>query len=716
MSSPQNGGFYRRSSRLGILGILVAIAACSTSSDPVQDFGRRIVHAETEPQNWLTYGLNYQETRHSPLTQINDANVARLGLAWYYNLDTNRGQEATPLVVDGVIYTTSAWSKVQAFDGVTGKLLWQFDPAVPGEAAVRACCDVVNRGVAYWNGMVFVGTIDGRLIAIDAKGGKEVWSTMTVDPGSKNTITGAPRVVKGRVIIGNGGAEQGARGFVTAYDATSGKLAWRFYTVPGEPGKQDGAASDAILEKLATRTWAGKWWTQDGGLGGGTVWDAITYDPELNQLYIGVGNASFWDRKIRSNNEGDNLFLSSIVALNPDRGEYIWHYQQVPGDEWDYTATQQMILTDLTIGGKTRKVILQAPKNGYFYVIDRETGKLLSAKPYVQMNWSSGIDENGRPIINPEARWSTTRKPFLLYPNGGGGHNWEPMAFNSQTGLVYIPVRDFPSLYMADPDFKRLPLGANLALNPRATMPPPESEGASAEAAGPMAFLLAWDPVAQKAAWKVAQPGLPPGGVLSTAGNLIFQGDVDGFLTAYDARSGRILWRYDVGTPSVAPPVTWSAGGKQYVTLVVGWGGSMPLVMGKYALDRNGHVRPTTARVLTFSLDGAVKLPAREAPQTEAPAPPKTFGDAKTIARGEWIYHRTCLVCHGIGAVSGSAIPDLRRSPAASDPETWQAIVGDGLLKDNGMVGFRSNYSSAEIESIRAYVVSRANHDLVKAH
>src|SRR5262245_4889317 len=405
--------------RRAMPSLLAMAAIAMAASAPVtlfaattSDFGRRIVNADAEPQNWLSHGRTYDEARHSPLDQINDGNAARLGLAWAYDLDTNRGQEATPLVIDGTMYTTSAWSKVQAFDAVTGKLLWQFDPKVPGEVAVKACCDVVNRGAAYWDGRVYVGTLDGRLIALDAKTGRQVWSTVTVDQTKNYTITGAPRIVKGLVVIGNGGAEFGVRGYVSAYDAKTGKMKWRFYTVPGEPGKEDHAASDEVLARLAGPTWTGQWWKESGGGGGGTVWDSMAYDAELDLLYIGVGNAAQWNRSRRSPGGGDNLFVGSILALRPSTGEYVWHFQQTPGDMWDYTSTQHMILADMEVGGQRRKVLMQAPKNGFFYVIDRTNGKLISAEPYATVNWASSVDkQTGRPVLTAEADYGKTGKP-----------------------------------------------------------------------------------------------------------------------------------------------------------------------------------------------------------------------------------------------------------------------------------------------------------------
>jgi len=676
----------------------------ATINDPT---GLAIVAADSTPENWLSHGRGYDETRHSPLSQIDTSNVASLGLVWSHDLDTDRGQEATPLIVDGVIYTTSAWSKVQAFDGVSGKLLWQYDPEVPGATAASACCDVVNRGVAYWGGKLFVGTLDGRLVALDAATGKPVWSVATVEPGKNYTITGAPRVIRGRVIIGNGGAEFGVRGYVSAYDAEDGDQLWRFYTVPPLDGKADGAASDSALATMLA-TWPGERDPNMGG-GGGTVWDSMSYDPDLDLLYIGVGNGSYWPRSLRAPDGGDTLFVSSIVALRPDSGEYVWHYQQTPGDQWDYTATAHMILADLAIDGKMRKVLMQAPKNGFFYVLDRTNGKLISAEPYTVVNWASKIDlKTGRPVINPEADYARTGKTWLSLPGPTGGHDWMPMAFNPATGLVYIPEQQAGFPYRLDPGFEPKPLGVNLGIDLGAMNLPDDKATRQAVRASVKGSLMAWDPVHKKKVWSVPHSGAWNGGVLSTAGGLVFQGDGEGLLSAYDASSGDRLWSYDLQTGIVAPPVTWARDGKQYVTIVAGWGGVFPLLGGDLAWGAKGPI-PNRSRVLTFALDAkgalpkAQPIPARPLPDVDQ------FATPKLIALGQKAYDRTCVACHGSGAASGGIVPDLRYSPVLADKDTWQSVVADGLLAERGMVGFRENFSAEEIEGIRAYVIERSH-------
>jgi alcohol dehydrogenase (cytochrome c)/quinohemoprotein ethanol dehydrogenase len=607
-----------------------------------------------------------------------------------------------------VLYTTSAWSKVQAFDAITGKLLWQFDPQVLRANNVKACCDVVNRGAAYWNGKVYVGTIDGRLIAIDAKTGQQVWSANTLDdPSQYNTITGAPRIVKGRVVIGNGGAEMGVRGYVTAYDAETGKQAWRFYTVPNKPGVKDNAASDEIHEKLTQQTWAGNWWDKanGGGGGGGTAWDSMAYDPDLDLLYIGVGNSSFWSKRLRSDGQGDNLFVGSIVAVKADTGAYVWHFQETPGDSWDYTATQHMILTDLVIDGQTRKVLMQAPKNGFFYMLDRTNGKLISAKPYIPVNWAKGIDPvTGRPDIVPEAKyWEHPGSVWMGMPGSLGGHNWQPMSFDPETGLVYIPAFELAGLYADDVNFKAKPVGYNTGVDFGAMA---SNFGGGTSAPPPKTYLLAWDPVKQQEVWRAPNPLYWPGGVLSTAGNIVFQGDIDGFFNAYNAKTGEKLWSFDTASSISAPPVTYAVNGIQYVTVLTGFGGSA-IGAGQLARRADGP-RTNKSRVLTFALGGTAKLPPREVVTETLPPPPEQFAEAAAIKTGEQGYFRICVACHGFGAVSAGLLPDLRHSAVLADKDAWNEIVGNGARSDAGMVGFKDDFTPEEIEALRAYVISLA--------
>jgi quinohemoprotein ethanol dehydrogenase len=686
----------------------VSVVACSHGSPPAvqqppkpvaQVDASRITGAAQDAANWVTHGGTYSEERFSPLAQIDAATVKTLGLAWSLDLDTNRGQEATPLIIDGVMYSTSAWSKVQAIDAATGKLLWQYDPFVPGTTGPKACCDVVNRGVAAWKGRLYFGTLDGRLIALDAATGKPVWSVVTVDQTKPYTITGAPRIIKDKVLIGNGGAEFGVRGYVSAYDADSGKLAWRFYTVPGDPAQP---FESPVLKQAAT-TWTGEWWKNGGG---GTVWDAMAYDPELDLLYIGTGNGSPWNPKYRSPDGGDNLFLSSIVALKPESGEYVWHYQTTPEDSWDYTATQHIILADLAIDGQLRKVLMQAPKNGFFYVLDRQTGKLLSAKPYATLNWATGVDlVTGRPQTVADARYFKTGKPWTAMPGPYGAHNWQPMSFSKKTGYVYIPVIESLFTYVTAPDWKPDVRGYNIGIV-GLSMPtdPAVKEQVLAATKG---FLKAWDPVAQKEVWSVPLAGMWNGGVLSTGGGLVFQGSGEGTFAAYDATNGSKVWSFPAQAGVLASPVSYAVGDQQFVAVVVGWGGAA--IAGGETLAK-GALTGNKSRVLAFKLGGTAQLPAAPPPPVPQTPPPARFGDVAFNTAGEGAFNMYCSVCHGNSAVSaGNVVPDLRWAKALSSPESWKKIVIDGVLANQGMVSFSPVLKPEQAEAVRAYVVSRAN-------
>ncbi len=674
--------------------------AAAPPRGPAEVDAARLVAADSDRDNWMTHGRTYDEQRFSPLQQIDKSNVRTLGLAWSLDLDTDRGQEATPLVIDGVMYSTSAWSKVQAIDAQSGKLLWQYDPKVPGETGIKACCDVVNRGVAAWKGRLYLGTLDGRLVALDARTGKEVWSVVTVDQTKKYTITGAPRIVKGKVLIGNGGAEFMVRGYISAYDADTGKLAWRFYTVPGDPSKP---FEQPVLEQAA-QTWKGEWWKVGGG---GTVWDSMAYDPALDLLYIGVGNGSPWNQRVRSPGGGDNLFLSSIVALRPDTGEYVWHYQTTPGESWDYTATQHIILADLVIDGQPRKVLMQAPKNGFFYVLDRATGKLISAKPFSTVNWASGVDPaSGRPIMNPDALYGQTGKPWFAMPGPLGAHNWQPMSYSQQTHWVYIPAQDIPFAYADDKNFAPNPMTFNLAIDISAAALPQEPKAKAQVLASVRGYLKAWDPATNKEVWRVEQPGAWNGGVLSTAGGLVFQGNAAGFFNAYAADTGAALWSFAAQTGIIAAPISYSVGGQQYVAVVAGWGGAYPLTAGEIA--HKGSLPQNHSRVLAFRLGGSAQLPPLP-PLPPPPKPPARFGDPAQAPMGKLLYAGYCSVCHGEAAVAAGVLPDLRWSPVLPKPDAWKRVVLEGSRAKNGMVSFAQVLTPELAELIRAYVVGRAN-------
>ncbi|MFL6216190.1 MAG: PQQ-dependent dehydrogenase, methanol/ethanol family [Blastocatellia bacterium] len=642
-------------------------------------------NAEANASDWITHGRNYAETRFSPLKQINADNIKSLGLAWTFDTETTRGLEATPIVVDGVIYTTGSWSIVYALDARTGRLLWKYDPKVSGAYGQRACCDVVNRGVAVYKGRVYVGALDGRLIALDAATGKLIWSVVTVDQSQPYTITGAPRVVKGKVLIGNGGAEFGVRGYISAYDVETGKIAWRFYTVPGDPSKP---FESPALERAA-KTWNGEWWKIGGG---GTVWDSMAYDPELDLLYVGTGNGSPWNQNLRSPGGGDNLYLSSILALKPDTGELVWHYQTTPGESWDFTATQHIILADLDINGRKRKVLMQAPKNGFFYVIDRATGELLSADAYVPMTWATGVDKKtGRPIERPEARYKEALT--ILKPGPMGGHNWQPMSFNPQTGLVYIPAQDPFFAYAGVKNFQYRPGAWNTGSD--------FSQLKAAPPIVPTGHLLAWDPVAQKERWRVPYKTIWNGGTLTSAGNLVFQGTADGRFVAYSADKGEKLWEVTVGTGIIAAPVTYEVDGVQYVSVMAGWGGAAALVGGVESGRANG-----AGMLLTFALNAKQTMPDFFSRKLEPVTSIEFTTATEKIDAGAGLYAQWCATCHGLVGISGGATPDLRYS-AASVYDHYKEILLEGKNLARGMPSFKEWLTVDDVEAIRAYLLKR---------
>lgn len=644
--------------------------------------------------DWPSYGLDYAETRFSKLDQINAGNVKDLGLAWSYNLESTRGVEATPLVVDGIMYVTASWSVVHAIDVRTGKKLWTFDPKVDKSKGFKGCCDVVNRGVALYQGKVYVGAYDGRLIALDAATGQVVWEKDTIgDSKFSYTITGAPRVFKGKVIIGNGGAEYGARGYVTAYDAATGEQKWRWYTVPGDPSKP--LENDAMAR--AAKTWdpGSKYWEAGGG---GTVWDTMAFDPELNLMYIGTGNGSPWAHSKRSPKGGDNLYLASIVALDPDTGKYKWHYQETPGDNWDYTSTQPMILADIKVGGKPRKVILHAPKNGFFFVIDRTNGKFISAKNFVDVNWATGYDKNGRPIEVAAARQN--EKPGDSIPGPFGAHNWHSMSYSAQTGLAYLPAQNIPVSLMDDKAWKfnenaparpHSALGWNTAMFINAA--PPQSK--------PFGRLIAWDPVAQKQAWAVEHVSPWNGGTLATAGNLVFQGTADGRMMAYNAKTGEKLWETPTGTGVVAAPSTYMVDGKQYLSIAVGWGGVYGLAMR--ATERQG---PGT--VYTFVLGGKAPAPEFVQYRMDKLVQGVKYDPAKVEA-GTLLYVSNCVFCHGVPGVDrGGNIPNLGYMNA-SYIENLDKFIFKGPAMERGMPDFTGKLSMEDVDKIKAFIQGTAD-------
>ena len=685
--------------------LLLVLAGCSRSPDQIATpapvagapvDAARLRAAASEPQNWLMDGRTYDAQRYSTLDAINEHNVAELGLAWYHDLDELRGVEATPLALDGVIYDTSAWNITTAHDAVSGKLLWKYDPQVPREWGRYACCEPVARGLALWKHSVIIATLDGRLISLDTKTGTPQWTTQTFDKEWPYSITGAPRVFDGKIVVGNGGADLGVRGFVAAYDADSGRKLWHFWTVPGDPAK---GFENAAME-MAAKTWSGEWWKLGGG---GTAWDSIAYDPDLKLVYVGTGNGSPVAWKHRSAGNGDNLFLCSIVALDAETGEYRWHYQETPSEDWDYTCTQSIVQAELPIGGQSRKVLLHAPKNGFFYVLDRKTGELLSANNYVPVTWASGIDlSTGKPKVNAAAHFGPD--PVLVAPGPGGGHNWFPMAYNPTTKLAYFPIYEHWFVYAVDPTFTPKKFRSNggwggyagEALQKRAGL---EAEIPKRE----KTFLLAWDPAKQSAAWKIELPRHGNGGVLTTAGNLVIEGTTRQTLAIFRATDGQQLWEMPVQTAPVAGPITFLAGGEQYIAVNAGWGG------GAAQIERMGNIAQNRAagRLLVFKLGGTATLPPlADAPPV--PDPPPLRASEEQIQRGAKLFADTCSRCHGQLAVGG--VKDLRLMTPQAHAE-FNDVVLKGTRTQKGMASFANLLKPQDADDIHAYVISRAHED-----
>lgn len=658
----------------GWFGLLL-LAACH-AMEPGADV------AAGTGSDWPNTGGGYDESGYSRLDQINSSNVGELGLAWSLDLPGEQTLEATPLAVDGVLYFTGSLSKVYAVDGATGKLLWMHDAEIWKHDPERMPYIFgANRGAAYDDGRVFSGTLDGRLIALEAETGKLLWSVDTLPDNSMYTVTGAPRVFDGKVIIGNGGADFGERGFVTAYDQETGKQAWRFYTVPASPEEN---AGDPAMEKAA-ETWNGEYWKTGTG---GTVWNGMTFDPELNRIYIGTGNSGPYDPEVRSPGGGDNLFLASIVALDADTGEYLWHYQVNPREAWDYKATMNMIAATLTIDGTPRKVLMQAPTNGFFYVLDRETGKLISAEKTGKVTWAERIDlKTGRPVEAKNIRYETGET--VIWPSMMGAHNWHAMSFSPKTGLVYIPYMQLGARYVRS---KAESAAAYAALTFSAVRESPADNTGT---------LLAWDPVKQEARWKVRHDLMWNGGTLATAGDLVFQGTADGYFSAYDAGTGERLWRFNAGLGIVSAPMSYATGGRQYVSILVGYGGAWGEVVNagwKYGAQPR--------RLLTFAIDGKARLPP--GPQRDmavhALDDPSLNIDPADLEPGRIAFMTYCATCHGANLVAtGSSGPDLREASGALDFETMWTIMREGTLISAGMPRFDS-LTREDARRIHAYI------------
>ena len=673
----------------------------------------RLEGIDKEPGAWLTTGRDAGKTHYSPLDQVNRETAARLGFAWELKTGTQRGMEATPIVVDGVMYTSGVAGRVYALEAATGRLLWQFEPLLKLKNARGSCCDLVNRGVAVWKGTVYVGSFEGVLYALNAKDGKVRWQADTfIDHARAYSITGAPQIAGKVVVIGNGGAEFDSRGYVSAYDLETGHLAWRFYTVPGDPNKP--YESKAL--EMAARTWDA---TRDSTRGdGGNAWDAIAYDPKTNLVYFGTGNGAPWNNEYRSPSGGDNLFIASIVAVNADTGEYAWHYQETPGDRWDFDATPHIMLATLKINGADRDVLMQASKNGFFYVLDRATGELLAADKFVDANWATHVDlKTGRPAENPDTDY-TRGKPVIVFPSGVGGHNFNPMSLSARTGLVYIPtVHSGMALVKAPPTphlQERSSTGVQIAFATQLLAPPATLPPALRPVAAPSylkkvpsldmhASLKAWDPVAHKVVWEHKYATfMDHGGVLSTAGGVVIQGSIDGKLRVFNDQTGDVIKEIDTGSPLIAAPMTYTVKGVQYVAILAGSGGGgwnfwMP---GNVAAERGNE-----NRVLTFRLDGGVTpVPPVLTAVSPIPEPPAQPGTPADIAAGGALFGHDCAGCHSNAA--RAAVPDLRRSGFIRDAAAFQSVVRGGALEKRGMPSWDDLLTAIEVEQIRAHLVS----------
>ena len=682
-------------------GVLLSLCVAACGQAPTASPSARLLDDRSDGADWPSYGRTNGQQHYSPLAQLNRGNIARLSLAWSLDYAPG-GNMSQPIAVDGVIYFTSSYSIVHAVDAVTGKLLWQYDPQARTAANRRAGGGWAGwgaRGIGWWNGKIFAVTKYGDVIALDARTGKPLWTTPTEERDDVSYVTGAPHIFNGVLVIGNAGDNGKVRGRVVGIDAETGKELWRFHVVPGDPAK--GFASDA--EAMAAKTWSGDWWKFGGN---GTPWNAFSFDPETGLVYIGTGNGYPYNHRFRSEGKGDNLFLSSIVALDLKTGAYKWHYQAAPADTWDWTMVHDLQLADLEIGGKPRKVLLTAAKNGFFYVLDRVTGELLSAEPFTKVTWATKVDlKTGRPVEAPNARYENGT--FVGWPSSWGAHNVQPMAYDPGTKLTYIPIVQMGGSWT---DASR---GA--VWNPPQQVPSGMVPSFGIENTGDprenTAALIAWDPVRQKEVWRVQAPRMIPVGVAATAGGLVFQGAIDGTFNAYDALTGKRLWSFDTGAPVLSPPVTFSAHGKQYVSVLTGVGNTAASWGRMYQSYRYDY-RTTPKRLLIFALDGKAVLPPRQAADWSKPADPDYRPDPAAAQAGAITYIGNCAACHGFAAVSGGAAPDLRRSGVPLSEEAFAQVVHEGLLEENGMPRF-SMLTARQLAELRQYIRAQAHDPLM---
>jgi len=667
---------------LGFAMIPLSRTSADNPAKPGNVTAGRVASEEADGTNWLINGRTFEAQHFSPLKQINAQSVAGLGLAWYLDIDSAMGIVSEPIVVDGVAYVSAPQSRVYAVDAASGKLIWKFDPKVRLNQAVNGSYSArTNAGVAVWEGEVFVGTGDCRLVAIDAASGKQLWESPVCEP-TQTGITGAPHVAKGKVFMGYNGSDDGVRGSMVAYDAETGKELWRFWTVPGDPKKP---FESKALEDIAAKTWpAGDAWR----MGGGDAWTAITYDPITDYVIFGTAGAGADYGELASlRAKGDKLFAGCILAVKAETGEYVWHYQtSSPGLQ---TENNHIVMADLMIDGMKRHVAMTVPKHGFYYVLDARTGRVLSAKPIVKLNWASSVD-------------LSTGKAVEVPASAGGGkqwtvHNWWPMSYNLGTGLVYIPATD------------RMP-NTHAAVETGEWMQ--QTEGR----------LIAWDPVSQAERWSVEEPIATNGGVLSTAGNLVFQGQGTGEFAAFTADTGQKAWSIQTGSAIESVPVTYSVNGEQYVLVPVGWGSGSRLFAPAWTMATPQSKRGPS-RLLAFKLGGNVPFPTPADIVPPVPKPPQQTADAEAIHEGAKFYKTFyCDGCHspgldGSGAwVLNGAIPDLRYAPPEVHAQ-WHSIVLGGTHWNQGMPGFADppkfafphlRMTTKQADQIHAYVIDGA--------
>jgi quinohemoprotein ethanol dehydrogenase len=673
--------------------------------------------AGQEPDQWLTPGRDANGTYYSPLKDINPANVSKLGFAWDYQLRTNRGLEATPLVIDGVMYASSNFGRVYALEAATGQELWKYDPHIDGSWARHACCDAVNRGLAAYAGRVYVGAIDGWLHAIDARSGQLVWKVDTLigrDAHKPYTITGAPLLAGNLIVIGNSGADfAGVRGYVSAYDSSTGVLRWRFFTVPRNPaaGPQDQPHLAA-----AVKTWDPRhpW---DGG-SGGTVWDGMAYDPALNLVYIGTGNAAPYNSHLGGRHGGDELYAASIIAIHGDTGAMAWYYQTVPGDRWDFDSTQKLTLADLELDGRRRQVLMQASKDGFYYVLERSTGELLSAHNYAFVSWARGIDmKTGRPLEDPSASYD--HGPALVFPGEVGAHNWQPMAYDPERGITFIPAIESGNVIVETSD-RRAGLVEGQFTTP--AFPPEAYDPQTMQGLyGPLpplgrlasrlktntasrGFVRAWSVAEHKVVWETQSATPWDSGVLATGGGLVFQGDANGNLNAYDSDSGRRVASVQMGSSMMAAPITYRVNGTQYIAIMAGYGGGAVITGNPLDPDSAAYRFGNEGRIIALKIGGpAPPLPPVRTDPPLPDLPPRATAPAQ-IAAGEVLYNRYCSRCHVFGR---GILPDLRRL----NPGThgiFNSIVLQGAYVPKGMGRFDDVLSTADAEAVHAYLIDQA--------